>query len=159
MVFCGSRTSSPAVEMASSPMNVKKIVPAAAVMPATPLGAKSAKLSEWNPVNAITTNISRTATLMTTMVALTFADSDAPRIRRIAHIATRISAGRFTNPGSTSQGAADRAVGICQLNRFCRSWFRYPLQPTATAAVETPYSRSRQAATPIATTSPSVAYA
>ena len=32
--------------MASRPMNVKKIVPAAAVMPAMPLGAKSAKLSD-----------------------------------------------------------------------------------------------------------------
>ena len=93
-------------------------------MPATPLGAKSAKLSDWKPVNATATNISRTASLMTTIVALTLADSDAPRMSRSAHIATRISAGRLMMPGSVSQGAADSAVGICQPNRLCSSWLR-----------------------------------
>ena len=105
-------------------MNVKKIVPAAAVMPVIPFGAKSAKLSDWKPVNAIATNITSTASLMTTIAALTLADSAAPRISRIAHIRTRISAGRLMKPGSVSHGAADSEVGICQPIRLCSSWLR-----------------------------------
>ena len=43
--FCGSRTSSPAVETASSPMKEKKIVAAAALMPAAPASQKPSKWS------------------------------------------------------------------------------------------------------------------
>jgi hypothetical protein len=43
--------------------------------------------------------------------------------------------------------------------RLSSSSLRYCDQPTATAAALTPYSSSRQAATTIATPSPSVAYA
>ena len=48
--FWGSRTSSPAVDTASSPMNEKKIVAAAAEMPAAPL---SQKPSKWSPFQAV----------------------------------------------------------------------------------------------------------
>ena len=88
MVRCGSLTSSPAVDTASRPMNEKKIVPAAAAMPAKPNGAKSAKWSPSNAVNAMTMNIASTVSLITTMIALTLADSLAPRISSSAHSAT-----------------------------------------------------------------------
>ena len=59
-----------------------------------------------------------------TIAALTLADSDAPRISRTAHRATRTSAGRLIRPGSASHGAEDSAVGISQPIRLFSSWFR-----------------------------------
>ena len=50
MVFCGSLTSSPAVETASRPMKVKKMVAAPAVIPAKPFSQNPAK---WSVVNAV----------------------------------------------------------------------------------------------------------
>jgi hypothetical protein len=107
-------------------------------------------------VKAITANITSTESLMMTMTVLTFADSLAPRISSSAHRPTSVMAGRLTMPGWTSQGAAERASGSRKPRKFSSSLLTYWLQPTATAAVDTPYSRSRQAATPMATTSPRV---
>jgi hypothetical protein len=124
-------------------------------MPVIPNGAKSAKLSEFHPVTPMTTNITSTATLMTTMIALTVADSLAPRISRNAHSATSTTAGRLSTPPPS--GDCDSRSGIWKPNTLPRNWLRYCDQPTATAADDTPYSSSRHAATPMATTSPSVA--
>ena len=96
-------------------MNVKKIVPAAAVTPAAPCGAKSAKLSAWNAVTAIAANMRSTPSLMITMTVFTAADSRVPRMSRSAHRPTRTTAGRFTTPPSS--GPADSAAGMSQPNR------------------------------------------
>ena len=131
------------------------MMPAAPVMPVTPNGAKSAKLSVFQPLIPTTMNSTSTASLISTMVALTAADSLAPRISSSAHRPTSTTAGRLTIPPSS--GEFDSTSGIVTSNRLPSSWLRYSLQPTATAADDTPYSSSRQAATPMATTSPSVA--
>ena len=89
VVFWGSFTSSPAVDTASRPMNEKKIVPAAVATPATPKGANPAKLSASKAVSAMTMNIASTTSLITTMIALSWADSLAPRISRSMHSPTR----------------------------------------------------------------------
>ena len=135
------------------------MVPAAEPIPATPKGAKSANRSALNAVNAMTTNNASTPSLITTMIVFTVADSLAPRISSSAHMTIRMMAGRLTMPGSESHGAADNALGMLTPNRLSSSLLTYPLQPTATAEMDTPYSSSRQAATPIATNSPSVVYA
>ena len=57
----------------------------------------------------------------------------------------------------SASGAFESWSGIVNPNRLSRNSLRYCDQPTATAAAETPYSSSRQAATTIATPSPSVA--
>lgn len=126
-------------------------------MPCTPNGRKSEKLPESNAVKAIATNMPRTAILMMTMIALARADSLAPRMSSSAHIATSTTAGRFRTPGFGSKGPAMIASGSRTCRTLASSSLRYPDHPTETAAVDTPYSRSRQAATPIATSSPSVA--
>ena len=77
-------------------MNVKKMVPAADPMPATPNGAKSLRWSASKAVNAMTANMTSTPSLISTMIALTLADSLAPRISSSAHIAISTTAGRFT---------------------------------------------------------------
>ena len=89
------------------------------------------------------------------MTALTFADSLAPRMSSSAHRTIRITAGRLSTPPCS--GALDRDSGIVNPKTLSKSSFRYCDQPTATAADETPYSRSRHAATTMATPSPSVA--
>ncbi|CNJ54543.1 Uncharacterised protein [Mycobacterium tuberculosis] len=94
---------------------------------------------------------------MSTMIALAMADSRVPRINSTAHSTIKMTAGRFTTPASASHGAADNACGSWNPVTLCSSLLTYPLQPTATAAVDTPYSSRRQAATPIATASPNVA--
>ena len=99
MVFCGFLTSSPAVETASSPMKVKKIVLAPAVIPAKPFSQNPAKWSVVNAVNAIATKSASTPNLMITMMVFTVADSLAPRISSSAHIVISNTAGRLTMPG------------------------------------------------------------
>src|SRR3954463_7711786 len=92
-----------------------------------------------------------------TIAALTFADSLAPRISSNVHRPTSTTAGRLKMPPCS--GADESASGIVKPNRLSSSSLRYCDQPTATAAADTPYSSSRQAATTIAAPSPSVAYA
>ena len=114
MVRCGSLTSSPAVDTASRPMKEKKIVPAAVPIAALPSGAKSVKLAPLNAVNEITTNISSTASLITTMIAFNRADSLAPRMSSSMQSPTRITAGRLMIPVAPSplaNGAARRSGG------------------------------------------------
>ena len=69
-VRCGSLTSSPAVETASRPMNEKKIVPAAAVMPADPRAQKLSNRSASKAVNPMTMNSPSTESLISTMIAV-----------------------------------------------------------------------------------------
>src|ERR1700684_1345096 len=123
-------------------------------MPDRPKGARSLKLPALNAVNAIAENITRTLILITTITAFALADSLAPRINSSAHIATSAIAARFTTPGSESHGAAEIACGRTNPKTLSRNLLRYCLQPTATAAVDTPYSSSKQAATPIGANSP-----
>ena len=79
-------------------MKEKKIVPAAALMPADPDAKKLSKRSASNAVSPIKMNITRTVSLMSTMIVLTLADSLAPRISSSVHKATSTIAGRLTSP-------------------------------------------------------------
>src|SRR5215212_8571814 len=121
------------------------MIPAAEVMPSTPNGVKSDRLSEFQPVTPTTTNRTSTPTLISTMIALTFADSLAPRSSSTTHSQIRITAGRLKTPSCS--GACEIDVGIVNPNRLSNSSLRYCDQPTATAAADTPYSSSRHAAT------------
>ena len=122
-----------------------------------PLGTMFFRLSLSKPCNASTMNMTSTPILIITMMALTLADSLAPRIRSSEHSTIRMTAGRLRTPPCS--GAWDSDSGIVKPKRLSKSSLRYCDQPTATAAAETPYSRRRQAATPMAGSSPRVAYA
>ena len=74
------------------------MMPAAEVIPSTPNGAKSDRLSESQPVTPTTMNSTSTPSLISTMTALTFADSLAPRISSSAHSTIRTTAGRLKTP-------------------------------------------------------------
>jgi hypothetical protein len=154
-VRLGLCTSSPAVETASRPIKVKKIEEAATPMPAAPKGANGVKLSPEKAVNAIMTKRISTAILMITMTAFAVADSRAPRMSSRQHSVTSTIAGKLKSP--PSPGAATMASGMRNPNRLENSSSRYCAHPTETAAEETPYSRSKHAATPNATISPIVA--
>src|SRR5215216_2676039 len=133
------------------------MMPAAALIPWKPSGAKFERLSDSQPESPTTTNSASTATLISTMIALTFADSLAPRRSSAVHSQISTTAGRLKTPPCS--GACEIASGIVKPKRLSSSSLRYCDQPTATPAAETPYSSSRQAATTIATPSPRVAYA
>jgi hypothetical protein len=92
---------------------------------------------------------------MITMTALAVADSRTPRTSSRQHSVTSTMAGRLKIP--PSPGAALMKPGNLKPNRLKNSSLRYCAHPTDTAAEETPYSRSRHAATPKATISPIVA--
>jgi len=155
IVRCGSLTSSPAVETASSPMNEKKIPPVATQMPLTPKGAKSARLLVFQPVTPTTTKSISTLSLITTITAFALADSLAPRMRSNMHSMTSTIAGTLMMPPSSGEKA--NASGIWKPNRLFSSWLTYCDHPTETAALDTPYSSRRHAATTMATPSPRVA--
>ena len=125
MVRCGSFTSSPAVDTASSPMNEKKMTPAAAVTPLAPLRKNGLMLSVLKAEKATAANRASTDNLMATMIALARADSLAPRMSRTAQRATRMIAGRLTTPGFSSHGAALSACGIAGRWMYPRSALRY----------------------------------
>ena len=131
------------------------MMPAAEVIPFTPAGAKSERLSESQPEMPSTMKSSSTPSLIITMIALTLADSLAPRSSRNMHSTMRMTAGTLKMPPCS--GACAKSSGIVKPKRLSSSSLRYCDQPTATAAADTPYSSSRQAATTIATPSPSVA--
>src|SRR5215213_7162399 len=133
------------------------MMPAAVVTPFRPSGKKFVRLSDSQPDTPTTTNRIRTAILISTMVALTLADSLAPRSSSDAQSQISTIAGRLTTPSCS--GDAESECGIVNPNRLSSSSLRYCDQPTATPAADTPYSSSRQAATTIATPSPRVAYA
>ena len=79
-------------------MKEKKIVAAAALMPAAPVSQKSSKWSALNAVKPMTTNSISTLSLISTMTVLTRADSLAPRISSTMHISTSTTAGRLMMP-------------------------------------------------------------
>lgn len=72
------------------------MVPAADPMPATPNGAKSRRWCASKAVKATIANMTSTPSLIITMMALTFADSLAPRTSNSAHIPISAIAGTFT---------------------------------------------------------------
>src|SRR5215218_8210073 len=129
--------------------------PAAAPMPARAKGANGSRFSAEKAVNPTTMNRARTASLMSTMIVFAVADSRTPRMSSKPHNVTSTIAGRLKNP--PSPGAALMAPGMRKPNRSKSSSLRYCPHPTDTAAAETPYSRSKHAATPNATISPIVA--
>ena len=133
------------------------MIPAAALMPLKPSGAKFDRWSESQPWSPMTTNSASTPSLIITMIALIFADSDAPRRSSSVHSQISTMAGMFKIPPCS--GACEIESGIVNPNRLSSSSLTYCDQPTATPAAETPYSSSKHAATTIATASPSVAYA
>ncbi len=92
-----------------------------------------------------------------TMIELTVALSLAPRIRKTIESRTTISAGRLMNPPSPSGAETD--PGMVMPTVPSRSSLRYWPQPTATAATETAYSRTRHQPQIQAMNSPMVAYA
>ena len=133
------------------------MIPAAVVIASVPNGVKSDRLSDVQPWRPSTMNSSSTPSLIITMIALIRADSLAPRSSSDAQSTIRITAGRLITPPCS--GACESDSGIVKPKRLSNTSLRYCDQPTATAAAETPYSSSRQAATTIATPSPRVAYA
>ena len=87
------------------------------------------------------------------MIALTLADSDAPRMSRNMHAKTTTIAGMLNTP--PSPGGLEYAAGIVT-PKAPRNSLRYSPQPTATAATETPYSSMSIHPTAHATISPRV---
>ena len=85
------------------------MIPAADVMPPSPNGVKSDRLSELQPCTPSTTNSTSTPILIITITALTFADSLAPRISSSVQSPTRTTAGRLKMPPAS--GACDNDVG------------------------------------------------
>ncbi len=92
-----------------------------------------------------------------TITVLARADSRAPPSRNAIARSTTISAGRLNTP--PSPGGADRAAGMVTPMVPSSSSLRYSPQPTATAATDTPYSRTRHQPQTQAISSPIVAYA
>ncbi len=72
------------------------MVPAADPIPETPNGAKSRRWFASNAVKATITKTTSTPSLIITMMALTLADSLAPRMSNNAHITINRTAGTFT---------------------------------------------------------------
>ena len=90
------------------------MIPAAAVIPWTPKGAKSARLLEFQPKRPMMMNKIRMEILISTMTVFTFADSLAPRISSNVQSAIKITAGRLKIPPCS--GACDSASGILKPN-------------------------------------------
>ena len=124
-------------------------------MPATPSGAKGAKLPGSKAVNAIAQKNSRMPILMNTMIVFTLADSEAPRSSRNAQATTTMTAGMLKTPPASPGGLANCA-GI-SIPQTLRNSLRYWPHPTATAATETPYSSMRHQPQIQAMSSPRVA--
>ncbi len=76
----------------------------------------------FQPVAATPMNISRMPILIATMIALTLADSLAPRINSSAHMAIRMTAGRLMTPPSS--GEFDSASGIWKPKTSSRNRLR-----------------------------------
>ncbi|CAM5719853.1 hypothetical protein SALBM311S_12814 [Streptomyces alboniger] len=102
-------------------------------------------------------NSTSAAIFTVTMTVLARADSRAPPSRKTIASRTTISAGRLKTP--PSPGGADSASGMVTPIVPSSSSFRYSPQPTATAATETPYSRTRHQPHTQAISSPIVSYA
>jgi hypothetical protein len=91
------------------------------------------------------------------MMKFARAVSRTPRMSTNVTAATIATAGRLNTPPSSGDEAIES--GSAKPNVLSRNSFRLPPQPTATAATETPYSRTRSHPMIHATSSPSVAYA
>ncbi len=137
-------------------MNEKKIRPEAAPMPATPNGANGSRLSRLKPVKPTTANMARMPIFTITMTTLARADSLVPRTSSRAHSPTSTTAGRLIPNPSPPPGACDSTSGMRSPTVRSSRSLRYCDHSTDTAAVDTPYSRIRQAPTSIATNSPMI---
>jgi hypothetical protein len=153
--FAGLRASSLPVETASNPMYAKKMIAAAAVTPSTPSGANGWKLPVPKLNIATTMKNSSTVSLTTTITRFTRALSVTPRTSRSVMARTTTTAGRLKMPPSSGEVAI--ASGRAKPNAASRNAFRFPPQPTAIAATDTPYSRIRSQPMIQATISPRVA--
>lgn len=127
---------------------------AAALTPAAPMGASGSKFPARNAENATTTKNTRRAIFTSTMRVFTQALSFAPGSRTSIAMTTSAAAGRFTKP--PSPGGADSTVGRCSPKTRSVS-STYSLAPTATAATDTAYSRTRHHPQTQAIPSPMVA--
>ena len=106
-------------------------------------------------MNATTMKNSSTTSLTTTMIVLTRALSLAPRTSSAVIASTMITAGRLKIPPSSGEVA--KFSGIWKPKASSRKMLKFAPQPTATAAMDTPYSRIRSQPMIQATSSPRVA--
>ena len=113
------------------------------------------KLSLLNAVMPSAMNSASTTSLIATMIVFARAVSRTPIISTAVTASTRNAAGRFTTPPSPGGLAIDS--GSERPNSESSSSLKYWPQPTATAAIETPYSRIRSQPMIQAASSPSVA--
>ena len=100
-------------------------------------------------------NSASTTSLIATMIVFARAVSRTPIISTAVTASTRKAAGTFTVPPSPGGLAIDS--GSERPNSESSSSLKYWPQPTATAAIETPYSRIRSQPMIQAASSPSVA--
>ena len=101
---------------------------------------------------------STTATLTTTITALTVLDSLVPRISSAVSSRIIAAAGRLAIPGVGSQWLCCHTCGMFQLKSERRMNVKYPDQPTLTVDAPSAYSKTSPQPTIHARTSPSVAY-
>ena len=115
------------------------------------------KLSLVKAVTPSTMKSSRAAILTSTITLLARAVSRTPTTSTDVMTRTMNTAGMFTTPPSPGGPAIDS--GRETPNSVSRRLLRYSPQPTATAATDTPYSRTRSQPMIQATSSPIVTYA
>ena len=134
------------------------MIDAAVTVPANPSPStkNGSKLSAVKAVMPSTMKSASTASLIATMIVLVRAVSRTPIISTPATARTRKAAGRLTVP--PSPGGLLIASGRLTPKRLSSSSLKYWPQPTATPAIETPYSRIRSQPMIHAASSPSVAY-
>src|SRR6187551_3842669 len=126
MSLRGFFASCPAVDTASKPMYAKNTIVAARMTPfmpnwfSTPVGSgmNGCQLSGFTKNAPTAMNARITVTLMATMMLLTVADSDTPRISSMVTASVMNTAGRLnsevtTDDGSTGTTAASGNCTIC----------------------------------------------
>ncbi|MNW60299.1 hypothetical protein D3C74_382710 [compost metagenome] len=122
--------------------------------PAAPMGSSGAKFPALKAVKATITKKIRIAIFTSTMMVLAIADSRAPRTSRTVASTTTINAERLITP--PSPGPPAKLSGNDK-PKICMVWFTEAPAPTATAAAETAYSKTRHQPQIQATPSPRVA--
>src|SRR5262245_45373718 len=170
---CGFFASCAAVDTASNPMYAKKTTPAPVVTPPQPNaprtpgvagGMKGCQFAGTTACAAATMKRMTTATLISTMMSLTLADSLMPITSSVVTTATTITAGRLKRAVTDVPSAhvisvplaPDSAHGtLMPMSR--RNETTYPDQPIATVTAPSAYSRIRSQPMIHATSSPRVA--
>ncbi len=131
------------------------MIAAASVTPSVPAGANGWKLPVPKFANATTRKKISTTSLTTTITRLARALSDTPRTSSNVMARTMKTAGRLMMPPSSGDLAI--ASGRATPNAASRNALRFPPQPIAMPATDTPYSRMRSQPMIQATISPRVA--